>query len=133
MRSFEQMINWLLGDVQDTSPLQELPLVAYLWNGGASSRYEVKSINSSRAFIVAGDHWYPGTIINLAFQIAPGAGNQEKQFDKSAEAILMRAKVTASWAAGVDVQFLYVNEQERNAFKKLLANAEAMRKQPGQK
>ena len=123
MPSFRDLGNWILNRDEDFNPVTlNQPIVAHFWNGGSSTRYEVKSVSPSGAFIAADDRWYPGTIITMTFQydahpanaLAPGAAG---------ESIFMRGKVTKISPGGVEVRFVFLSEDERGRFKKFLAIA----------
>lgn len=90
----------------------------YYWEGAASAPHGVQNLSIRGAEIVTPDRWYPGTIINLTLQCgAQTAGDGAA----TCKALSMRSKVVAHGRDGVRLEFLYLNQQEREAARKFLA------------
>jgi hypothetical protein len=120
LRDFE---NWILN--RDFNPVTlKRPIVAHFWNGGASTKYEVRSVSPSGAFILANDQWCTGTIISMTFQYDAPADSPAAA-TPPAEPNFVRAKVTNTWPGVVEVEFVFLDEKERLRFKKFLAIAQA--------
>ena len=90
----------------------------YYWEGAASTPHGVQNLSVTGVEIVSSDNWYPGTIINLTLQYgAQTAGNGAA----TCKALSMRSKVVAQSRDGVRLEFLYLNQQEREAARRFLA------------
>ena len=90
----------------------------YYWEGAASTPHGVQNLSVAGANIVTSDNWYPGTIINLTLQCgAQTAGSGAA----TGKALSMRSKVVVQSGDGVRLEFLYLNQLEREAARKFLA------------
>jgi len=90
----------------------------YYWEGAASAPRGVRNLSVTGAEIVTPDRWYPGTIINLTLQ---SGGQAEGDGAATCKALSMRSKVVAHSRDGVRLEFLYLNQQEREAARRFLA------------
>ena len=90
----------------------------YYWEGAASAPRGVRNLSVTGAEIVTPDRWYPGTIINLTLQ---SGGQAEGDGAATCKALSMRSKVVAHSRDGVRLEFLYLNQQEREAARGFLA------------
>jgi len=86
-------------------------LVAMYTNGGQAQSHKVRQVSPAGAYIVTGDRWYPGTIVNMVLREPLGAS------------IRMRARLTEPGEDGVGVRFVYLNSQERRRFERFLLDA----------
>jgi|SRR5690349_8093036 hypothetical protein len=92
---------------------------AYYWEGAAPVPHGVQNLSVKSAQILTTDKWYPGTIVNLTLQCggqAAGEGGAAR-----CRALAVRSKVVAHSRDGVRVEFMYLNQQEREAAGKFLA------------
>ena len=92
---------------------------AYYWEGAVSVPHGVRNLSVKGAEIVTSDKWYPGTIINLTLQCGAQAAGQGGA--ATCKALAMRSKVVAHSREGIRVEFLYLNQQEREAAREFLA------------
>ena len=90
----------------------------YYWEGAASAPRGVRNLSVTGAEIVTPDRWYPGTIINLTLQCGAQAAGDGAA---TCKALSMRSKVVAHSRDGVSLEFLYLNQQEREATRNFLA------------
>jgi hypothetical protein len=123
MQNFRWLKNWIRNLRNGKEPeFVKVPLVASFWNGGVSTQYAVKKVTKTGAYIVTSDKWYPGTIITMSFQYDPYYVQVAQINGYARNSLRMRAKVTRHEPDGVAVRFVYLNDRERRAFEKFLAD-----------
>jgi PilZ domain len=91
----------LLGDNRDprTFPRLSPPeLFAYFFTGGPPAAHRVRNISTSGLYIVTGERWYLGTIVQLTLT--------DRLRPKGAQSISLFAKVVRTGIDGVGLKFL---------------------------
>ena len=112
--------NWIsaLKDRRESERMS-LPVVAFYWNGATPHAYQVKSVSQVGAYIVTGDRWYVGTVLQLTLHYGDGSV-------QSSPCQVVRAKVVRLCPDGFGVHFIYLNHVERRSFKTFLAAAQKL-------
>jgi len=122
MEGFKRLTKWFrnLWNGKEAQYVQT-PIIAFAWNGGASTRYEVKGVSPNAAYIVTGDTWYPGTIVTMTFQYDPYYMQVAAINGHARAFVRVRAKIIRHRQDGAEVRFVYLNEHERKRFKEFLS------------
>lgn len=124
MALFGTFTRWIGFRVTRPAADMRVPLVASFWNGGAPKQCEIKRVDRSGAYLLTADRWYPGTVVVMTLhydpyylRVAAVAGDRDAS-------VRARGRVVAPGPDGVEVSFVFLNDEEQERFERFLSGAE---------
>jgi Flp pilus assembly protein TadG len=108
-------LKWLLESSQKRGAQRYLNcrVVAYYWNGAASTAHTVKDISYLGAYLITEERWYVGTMLMLTLQPEP-------EITDSAAAITIPCRVVRHGLDGVGVHFLLSGSKEHQTVREFV-------------
>ena len=101
-----------------------VPVMALFHTGGAPQAYPIKDMTADGAYIVTPERWYPGTIVNLVLQYDPRYTQVAEINGQPQATVRMRGRMLRAGPDGVGLEFVYLNEWERQRLREFLAGAQ---------
>ncbi len=113
----ERIKAWFRETAEPLPDEVERLLSTYYWDGATPVPHRVRNVSPSGAYIVTPEKWYPGTIMNLSLESGP---RPAEKAELPRRGVGVRARVVSHGLDGVNVEFVYVNRQERETLRKFL-------------
>jgi len=127
--AFGKLKQWLLADDQEKELRRAErragpEVVVHYWDGAAPEGRQIRDISETGAYIYTEERWYLDTIIRMVLQgyrtiVRPDGTTGP------ANTICVPARVARHGSDGVAVEFIFRDDQEREAFKSFLSSIPA--------
>ena len=136
MSWIRQVRKWLLGPLEQRGARRSpgAGMFVHYWTGGAPAPCKISNISPMGAYIEGVDHWFPGTVISLTFQIGPQrpAGtpdgvNGSVSGLATSSAMGISATVVRREVQGFAVLFLFQDSRQKTRFHQFVHEALASR------